>query len=147
MYNSLTTEEKAESTPTAGKAPQGGQAVHPACHPGVTPQGDLIMSASSPLLQYPRPLSKAEANAWASTREISADVAQALHAIEGAGRHAHAIWDEPTWEEFEAVQKALDNYILSGEAYSCDPRDHWWGGEYVLPELAEAMDEEEAEEA
>lgn len=61
------------------------------------------------------------------------------HAISGPLRSAEAIWEAPTWAEWDTVHVAVENYVGAGVFPAEDDGRYQWGEEAVL--LSQSTDE------
>jgi hypothetical protein len=61
---------------------------------------------------------------WGESRNTSAAVAIAIHAIASDARPAEAIWENPTGTEAQNVEMAVQDYVMHGD-YA--PGEYRWG--------------------
>lgn len=87
-------------------------------------------------LQFRTPDVDAE---WADSRKTHMAVATAIHAISAPLRSAEAIWEAPTWAEWDTVHVAVENYVGAGVFPAEDDGRYQWGEEAVL--LSQSTDE------
>lgn len=64
------------------------------------------------------------AHRWGESRNTSAAVAIAIHAIASDTRTAADIWEDPTDAEAQHVEMAVQDYVMRGD-YS--PGEYRWG--------------------
>ncbi len=64
---------------------------------------------------------------------------RANYAISGPLRSAEAIWEAPTWAEWDTVHVAVENYVGAGVFPAEDDGRYQWGEEAVL--LSQSIDE------
>lgn len=69
---------------------------------------------------------------WAESRETHPAVAMAIHAVAGPGRAPEAIWDMPTYTEWDCVTSAVENYVACGLFPAEAGGRYPWGGETIV---------------
>lgn len=78
---------------------------------------------------------------WADSRETDMAVATAIHAISGSNRSPKAIWEDPTWDEWDQVCMALEEYLRHGDFERSVDDYYIWGSESIyLPLYKQAVD-------
>jgi hypothetical protein len=68
--------------------------------------------------------------AWATSRETDMPVAVAIHAIASHDRTPETIWEDPTPDEWQHVQMAVQEYV-GHDDFPADPSGYCWGQETV----------------
>ena len=69
---------------------------------------------------------------WAASRETHLAVATAIHAVSSDSRTPEMIWEDPTQNEFQNVEMAVQNYIEAGEFPAEDDGRYAWGEESII---------------